>query len=81
MPIKERRHVRLFRTGRHQAVRIPRDLELDSDEVTIRREGSRLIIEPIPKPSLLSVLKSLAPIDEDFPDVERDLPELDRPKL
>jgi antitoxin VapB len=28
------RHVRLFRNGRNQALRIPRELELDVDEAT-----------------------------------------------
>lgn len=43
------RHVRLFRNGRNQAVRIPRDFELEGDEAILRKEGDRLIIEPIRK--------------------------------
>jgi antitoxin VapB len=39
----EDRHVRLFRNGRNQAIRIPRDLELPGEEAIIRREGARLI--------------------------------------
>ena len=41
------RHVRLFRNGRNQALRIPRDFELEGDEATIRKEGNCLILEPI----------------------------------
>ena len=62
----QQRHVRLFRNGRNQALRIPRDLELPGRAATLRKEGSRLIVEPIAGPSLLAVLAKLKPIDEDF---------------
>ena len=39
------RHVRLFRNGRNQALRIPREFELEGDEAVLRKEGDRLIIE------------------------------------
>jgi antitoxin VapB len=65
------RHVRVFRNGRNQAVRIPRDLELPGREATLRKEGSRLIIEPVAGPSLLAVLAKLKPLDEEFPAVSR----------
>ncbi len=60
------RRVRLFRNGRNQAVRIPREFELAGDEAIMRREGDRLIIEPAPPESLLAVLARLEPLDEDF---------------
>ena len=41
------RHVRFFRNGQHQVIRIPREFELDAEEATIRREEDRLVIEPI----------------------------------
>jgi antitoxin VapB len=65
------RHVRLFRNGRNQALRIPRDLELPGRAATLRKEGSRLIVEPVAAPSLLSVLAKLEPLDDDFPPVPR----------
>ena len=46
------RHVRLFRNGRNQAIRIPREYELPGNEAIIRREGRRLIIEPLQRLSL-----------------------------
>jgi antitoxin VapB len=67
------RHVRLFRNGRNQAVRIPREFELEGDEAILRKEGDRLIIEPIRKEGLLALLASLEPLDETFPDVDEDL--------
>lgn len=71
------RHVRLFRSGRNQILQIPRELELEGDEAIIRKEGYRLIVEPIRKNGLLSVLASLEPLDETFPDVNEFLPALD----
>ena len=35
------RHVRLFRNGRNQALRIPREFELEGEEALIHREGDR----------------------------------------
>ena len=71
------RRVRLFRIGRRQAVRIPREFELPRKEVVMRKEGSRLIIEPKAeaktKESLLALLATWKPIDERFPEIE-DLP-------
>jgi len=75
------RHVRLFRNGRNQALRIPRDLELEGDEAIIRKEGDRLIVEPVRKGRLLALLATLEPIEEPFPDVDEDLPALDEPVL
>ncbi len=67
------RHVKLFKIGRDQAVRIPREFELPGDEAIMRKEGDRLIIEPSPPKSLLAVLATLRPLDEEFPPVP-DLP-------
>ena len=67
------RRVRVFRNGSNQAIRIPREFELPGDEAILRKEGERLIIEPVPSASLLAVLERLEPIDEDFPPVT-DLP-------
>lgn len=70
-------HVRLFRNGRNQAVRIPKDFEMDCDEAIIRKEGNKLVLEPVKKSGLLNVLKSLEPIKEAFPDVDDSLSPLD----
>jgi antitoxin VapB len=67
------RRVKLFRHGRHQAVRIPRGFELPGEDAIVRKAGDRLIVEPAPKKSLLAVLATLQPLDEDFPPVP-DLP-------
>jgi antitoxin VapB len=67
------RHVKLFKNGRNQAVRIPREFELPGEDAVMRKEGNRLIIEPAPPKSLLALLATLMPIDEEFPEIE-DLP-------
>ena len=69
------RVVKLFRNGRNQAVRIPREFELPGSEAVIHREGMRLIIEPKPKKSLLEILATLEPIDEALPEIEDPPPE------
>jgi antitoxin VapB len=70
------RHVRLFKNGRSQAVRIPRDFELPGDEATMRRdERGRLILEPMPRPDILDLLASWTPLKEK----DQMLPIEDRP--
>ncbi|MEO6278629.1 AbrB/MazE/SpoVT family DNA-binding domain-containing protein [Roseateles sp.] len=81
------RHVRLFRNGANQAVRIPKEFELPGSDAVMRREGDRLIIELVkpqhPKGSpaaLLAALEEMArlgPIEEVFPDVDAGLLPLD----
>jgi antitoxin VapB len=67
------RHVKLFKNGRSQSVRIPKGFELPGEDAIIRKDGERLIIEPAPPKSLLALLAKLAPIEEDFPPAS-DLP-------
>jgi antitoxin VapB len=69
------RRVRLFRNGRNQAVRIPREFELRGDDAIIRKEGEKLIIEAAPPQSLLSLLATLTAIDEDFPPIADRVPD------
>lgn len=63
------RHVKLFKNGRNQAVRIPREFELPGEDALMHKEGDRLIIEPARPKSLLAVLATLRPLDEEFPPV------------
>lgn len=68
------RHVRLFRNGRNQAVRIPVEFELPGDEAIVYRDGDRLVIEPVRKRGLVALLKSMKPLGEDFPEIEDPVP-------
>jgi antitoxin VapB len=70
----EQRHVKLFRNGRNQAVRIPVEFELPGDEAIMHRDGERLVIEPVRKRGLLALLKSMKPLDEHFPEVDDPVP-------
>jgi antitoxin VapB len=69
------RRVKLFKNGRNQAVRIPREFELPGSEAIMRKEGERLVIEPAPRKSLLALLATLEPIEEEFPKIEDPPPE------
>ncbi|MEI6332404.1 MAG: hypothetical protein WCP16_24440 [Pseudanabaena sp. ELA645] len=69
--------VRLFHNGRNQTLNIPHAFEMPSNDVVIRKEGERLIIEPFKKRSLLELLATLPDIDGDFPNVDEGLLTLD----
>lgn len=38
---------KVFWSGRSQAVRLPKAFRFDTDEVRIRREGDRIVLEPL----------------------------------
>lgn len=76
-----KRRVRLFRNGRSQAVRIPKDFELEGREAHIYKKGDQLIIEPAASRGLLEVLHELENLDEEFPDVDKNLGPLDTVEL
>ncbi len=67
--------VSLFRSGEQQAVPIPREFELPGTEALIRREGRRLVIEPLPRPSLIDLLKTWEPIEDEIGPIEDPPPE------
>ncbi|MBP8246017.1 MAG: AbrB/MazE/SpoVT family DNA-binding domain-containing protein [Phenylobacterium sp.] len=69
------RHVKLFKNGRNQAVRIPREFELPGEDAIMHRDGDRLIIEVAPPKSLLAVLAGLSALDEDFPEINDPIPD------
>lgn len=73
----EVRHVRLFRNGRNQAVRIPVEFELPGNEAVMHRDGDRLVIEPLRKRGLLALLKTMQPIDK-FPEIDDPIPAPER---
>ncbi len=64
------RRVKIFKNGRNQAVRIPREFELPGEDAVMRKEGGKLIIEPAAPQSLLALLATLEPLGEDFPAIE-----------
>lgn len=59
---------KIFETGRSQAVRIPKAFRFDCDEVTVQRDGNRLILTP--KPQRLSAFfdnPRFKRLSDDFP--------------
>lgn len=71
------RHVSLLISGQDQVLTIPHEFALSGTEVLLRKEGHRLIIEPIPPSSLLSLLTTLQDIADNFSDVDEGLRPLD----
>lgn len=69
------RQVRLFRNGRNQAVRIPKEFELPGEDAIMHRDGDRLIIELPKRMGLLALLATLEPIEDEFGQVDDSLPE------
>ncbi len=69
------RHVKLFKNGRNQAVRILREFELPGNDAIIRRDGNKLIIEAVPPRSLIALLATFEPLGEEFPAIHDEKPE------
>jgi antitoxin VapB len=70
------RKASLFRNGRSQAIRIPKEFEFPGKEVRITKEGDRLVVEPMySKESLIAFLRSLEPLDIEWPEIDDPLPE------
>ena len=76
--MNEVRHVKLFRNGRNQAVRIPVEFELPGHEALMHRDGDRLVIEPARKRGLSALLAELEPADEALPDIADPVPPPER---
>jgi antitoxin VapB len=70
----ERKRVKLFRNGGNQAVRIPVEFALPGNQAIMRREGDRLIIEPVRKRGLIALLKTMKPLKEGLPEIDDPMP-------
>jgi len=69
---------RVFKSGNSQAVRIPKELQLDVDEVEIFRRDDELVIRPL-KNNLLEAVEILTSLPDDFmADGRNDLPPQER---
>jgi antitoxin VapB len=69
------RRVKIFKIGRHQAVRIPREFEFLGEDAIMRKQGERLVIGPAAPQFLLALLKTLKPIEADFAPIPDQTPE------
>jgi len=65
---------KIFWSGRSQAVRLPKEFRFDTDEVRIRRQGNRIILEPIAKDwNWLDAI--VGPVDDDFVNAANEQPD------
>ncbi len=67
----------LFRNGRTQAVRIPREVEIEGTEVLIHKDGDRRILTPVWQHRCADLLATWEPLADGLPEVD-DLPPQDR---
>lgn len=56
---------KVFWSGRSQAVRLPKDFRFDAGEVSIRRRGASVILEPMAR-DWVWLSEVVGPVDEDF---------------
>lgn len=56
---------KIFWSGRSQAVRLPKEFRFDTDEVSIRRHGRMVVLEPLPG-DWAWLDRIVGPVDEDF---------------
>lgn len=56
---------RIFRSGNSQAVRIPREFQLEGDKVEIQKRGDALVLRP-KKKSWAALIASLHQFTDDF---------------
>lgn len=56
---------KIFRSGNSQAVRIPKEFQMEGEEVEIQKKGASLVLRP-KKKSWTSLLESLQKFTGDF---------------
>ena len=70
---------KVFKNGRSQAIRIPKEYRVDSDEVYIEKVGDTLVIRPKKKDKWESFFDKLEEVDtKDFMKDREQLPIQDR---
>ena len=69
---------KIFKTGRSQAVRLPKRYRFSGTEVAIRKEGNCVILSPISKKAALEAFLAL-PCCPDF-SIERDSAQMVQPR-
>lgn len=66
------RIAKVFMSGNSQAVRLPKEFQLDVTEVNIFRKGGDIVLRPT-KRSLAGAMEAFAQLSSDFMDDGRDL--------
>ncbi len=68
---------KIFRSGNSQAVRIPKEFQMEGDEVEILRKGASLVLRPKRK-SWAALIESLKEFTDDFMEGGRKQPRLQK---
>ncbi len=58
-------HAKIFPIGNSQAVLLPKEFQLDVDQVEIFRQGNDIVLRPVP-PRAVDVFDLLASLPADF---------------
>jgi len=67
------RIAKVFRNGSNQAIRLPKDYEIDANEVYISRQGDMIVIRPKPR-TWGQYFATAHRLVDDFPEDIEDLP-------
>ena len=57
---------KIFKNGRSRAVRLPKEFRLKGNEVSIRKEGEKIILEPLEKTQWAEGFWEIFTPDPDF---------------
>jgi antitoxin VapB len=76
------RRAAIFRNGRNQAVRLPKDLKFPDKvkEVQVRKQGDTILLSPV-KPDWASFFSLAVQVPEDFLTQRKDSPPQEREPL
>lgn len=65
---------KLFKSGRSQAVRLPKEFRFEGKEVRVSRHGRGVLLEPVAEESWGSVFAKIDALGVDFPEREEQPP-------
>jgi antitoxin VapB len=65
---------KLFKSGRSQAVRLPKEFRFEGKEVRVSRHGRGVLLEPLAEESWASVFAKIDALGVDFPEREEQPP-------
>ena len=73
-----RKVAKLFKNGRSQAVRIPKEFRFEGSEVYIEKEGDRVVLSPKRASSWREFFEDPLTVSDDFSVEPRDMPAEER---
>ena len=65
---------KLFKSGRSQAVRLPKEFRFEGKEVRVSRHGRGVLLEPVAEESWRSLFARIDALGVDFPEREEQPP-------